>query len=344
MPGVKYAFITAYLKGQEAKLLTSEHIDSLQAAPSMQDALATIRDTDVGSYLEELPVRAFDDLDECLWRYLAQRFAYIEWFKLVPPDVLGILRAYITKYDVFNIKAALESTLAGKKAKMIPVGIIHNNGLLDELSSAQNIDDITRVLVNCKLGDYVPALEQHKTDEAAKSKLLVQSRLDGEYYRNLLNTARSAKDGPLLLQAFGLIIDLANLQIAWRAVIAGIELHVAELTIAGGYEITDRSIKELLSVKMAEMPARLENTQYSDMAKETLVSHDKTKSITVVDEIIDKHKFRMLKEMLAPRVLSPLAMLWYLILKEVEIRNLRLILKAIVDGVPAQEVKDYLVL
>ena len=344
MPGVKYAFITAYLKGQEARLLTSEHIDSLQAAPSMQDALATIRDTDVGSYLEELPVRAFDDLDECLWRYLAQRFAYIEWFKLVPPDVLGILRAYITKYDVFNIKAALESTLAGKKAKMIPVGIIHNNGLLDELSSAQNIDDITRILINCKLGDYVPALEQDKTDEAAKSKLLVQSRLDGEYYRNLLNTARSAKDGPLLLQAFGLIIDLANLQIAWRAVIAGIELHVAELTIAGGYEITDRSIKELLSVKMAEMPARLENTQYADVAKETLVSHDKTKSITVVDEIIDKHKFRMLKEMLAPRVLSPLAMLWYLILKEVEIRNLRLVLKAIVDGVPAQEVKDYLVL
>jgi len=64
VPGVKYAFITAYLKGQEARLLTSEHIDSLQSAPSMQDALATIRDTDVGSYLEELPVRAFDDLDE----------------------------------------------------------------------------------------------------------------------------------------------------------------------------------------------------------------------------------------------------------------------------------------
>jgi len=344
VPGVKYAFITAYLKGQEAKLVTSEHMDSLLAAPNIQDALAIIRETDVGSYLEELPVRTFDDLDECLWRYLAQRFAYIEWFKLVPRDVLGILRAYITKYDVFNVKAALESIWAAKKARMIPVGIIHNNGLLDELSSAQNIDEIIQLLVKCKLGDYVPALEQHKTDEAAKSKLLVQARLDGEYYKNLLNTARCMRHGPLLLQAFGLIIDLANLQIAWRAVIAGIELHVAELAVAGGNEITDETIKGLLSLKMADMPARLENTKYSDVAKEMLVNYDRTKSITAVDEMIDKHKFRMLREMLSLRLLSPLVMAWYLVLKEVEIRNLRLVLKAIADGVPAQEMKTYLVL
>ncbi|MCK5124303.1 MAG: V-type ATPase subunit, partial [Dehalococcoidia bacterium] len=58
----------------------------------------------------------------------------------------------------------------------------------------------------------------------------------------------------------------------------------------------------------------------------------------------DKHKFRMLKEMLSPRVLSPLVMVWYLILKEVEIRNLRLVLKTILDGVAVQAIKNYLVL
>ena len=344
MPGVKYAFISAYLKGQEARLVTPAHIDSLLTAPSMQDALATVRETDVGSYLEELPVRTFDYLDECLWRYLAQRFAYIEWLKLVPQDVLKMLRAYTMKYDIFNIKAALQSIWAAKKARMIPVGRIHNNGLLDELSNAESVDDIIQLLVKCKLGDYIPALEQHKTDEAAKSKLLVQARLDGEYYKNLLNTARRVKDGHLLFRAIGLIIDLANLQIASRAIIEGIGLQVTELTIAGGNELTDEAIKELLSLKMADMPARLGNTKYSDVAKEIQVSYDRTKSITAVDEIIDKHKFRMLKEMLALRLLSPTVMAWYLILKEVEIRNLRLVLKAIVDGVPVQEIKDYLVL
>jgi vacuolar-type H+-ATPase subunit C/Vma6 len=66
--------------------------------------------------------------------------------------------------------------------------------------------------------------------------------------------------------------------------------------------------------------------------------------VTVIEEIIDKHKFRLIKEILSPRVLSPLVIIWYLILKEIEIRNLRLILKAAFDNISLDEIKDYLVL
>jgi vacuolar-type H+-ATPase subunit C/Vma6 len=123
---------------------------------------------------------------------------------------------------------------------MIPVGIIHNNGLLDELFKAEDVDDIIELLIKCKLGDYVPALEQYKTDKGAKSKLLAEARLDGEYYKDMLNMARRIKDGSVLAKAFGLVIDLTNLQIASRALIEGIGLDAAEFTIAGGYRITDK--------------------------------------------------------------------------------------------------------
>ncbi|NWF78245.1 MAG: V-type ATPase subunit [Chloroflexi bacterium] len=339
----RYAFISACLKGEEPKTVTSEHIDKMMAASNLQDALAIIRETDIGSYLEGLPVRTFDDLDQCLWSYLAQRIQYVEAFKFLPKDVLKLSRAYVVKYDVSNVKAALQSIAIGKKASMIPVGIIYNSGLLDELSKAENIDDIIELLTKCKLGDYVPALEQYKGDKGAKSKLLAEARLDGEYYKNMLNMARRIKDGFVLAQAFGLIIDLANLQIAMRAIIEGIGADATEFVIAGGYRITDKAIKELLPLKITDIPARLEDAQYQEIANEVSAHYDKTKSITAVDEIIDKHKFRILKEMLSPRVLSPLVMAWYLILKEVEIRNLRLALKAIVDGVSVQEIKNYLV-
>lgn len=344
MSSAKYAFISAYLKGEEARVINSEHIDKISRMSNIQDALAAIRDTDIGSYFEELPAKTFDDLDKYLWEYLAQRISEVESFKLLPKDVLNLSRAYIVKYDVSNIKAALQGISTGKKASMIPVGIIYNNALLDELSNAKNVDDIIQLLIKCKLGDYVPALEQYKMDEGVKSKLLAQTMLDGEYYKNMLNMARGIKDGSVLPQAFGLIIDLANLQITLRATIEGIGPDAAEFIIAGGYRMTDKAIKELLSLKMADMPARMENTQYRDIVNEVSTSYDKTKNITAVDEIIDKHKFRMLKELLSPRVLSPFVMAWYLILKEVEVRNLRLVLKAIVDGVLVQEVKDFLVL
>ena len=156
--------------------------------------------------------------------------------------------------------------------------------------------------------------------------------------------ARGIKDGFVLAKALGLVIDLTNLQIILRAVIEGIGLGAADLTIAGGYRITDKILRELLTLKLADITARLEDTQYQDIANEVSANYDKTRTVTAVDEIIDKHKFRMLKEMLSPRVLSPLVMAWYLVLKEVEIRNLRLVLKAIADGVPVQEIRNYLVL
>jgi vacuolar-type H+-ATPase subunit C/Vma6 len=340
----KYAFISACLKGEEPKTVTSEHIDKMITAPNLQDALAAIRETDIGSYLEELPVKTFSYLDECLWGYLAKRIQHVESFKFSPKEILEVSRAYVVKYDVSNIKAALQVISGGKKPSMIPVGIIYNNALLDELLNAESVDNIIQLLTKCKLGDYVPSLEQYKTDKSAKSKLLVEANLDSDYYKSILKMARGIKDGSVLTQAFGLVIDLTNLQIASRAIVEGIGLDAAEFVIAGGYRITEITIKELLTLKLTDIPARLDDTQYQDIANEVSNNYDKTKSITAIDEIIDKHKFRMLKEMLSPRVLSPLVMAWYLILKEVEIRNLRLVLKTILDGVNVQEIKNYLVL
>lgn len=340
----RYAFAAAYLKGEEPKVVTSEHIDRISTASGIEDALALIRETDVGSYLEELPVKTFDDVDESLWRYLAQRIRYLESFRLLPGDMLRISRAYIVKYDVSNIKAALQAISTGKKAKMIPVGIIHNNGSLDDLFNAENVGDITQLLTKCKLANYVVAVEGYEMDAGAKSKLRAEAALDGEYYKSMLNMAKDIKDGSVLSEALGLTIDLTNLQIAVRAIIEGIGPEAAECIITGGYLIAEGTVRDLLSLKLPDIPRRLENAQYSDVAKQILVSYDKSKSITAVEDTIDKHKFNLLRVMLSPRVLSPLTMAWYLVLKEIEVRNLRLVLKAVSDCVPIQEVKDYLVL
>lgn len=344
MLGPRYAFISACLKGEEAKTVTAEHMDRMVAASSLHDALAIIRETNVGSYLEELPVETFDELDEYLWRYLAQRIGYVESFKFLPKDVLKLSQAYVIKYDVLNTKAALRMISTGRKARMIPVGVMQKEGLLDELSNCQDVEDVIKVLVRCKLGDYVPALQQYGADKGARSAFAVEAKLDGEYYKNLLKVAARIKDGSVLAKAFGLVIDLTNLQMAFRAVIGGVAVDAAEFVVAGGYRITDKTIKDLLILKPGDIPARLEDAQYQGIADEVSATYDKARSITAVDEIIDKHKFRMLREILSPRVLSPLVMAWYLILKELEIRNVRLVLKAIIDGVPAQQVKDYLVL
>ncbi len=145
-------------------------------------------------------------------------------------------------------------------------------------------------------------------------------------------------------KAFSLIIDLTNLQIACRAIIEDVGLEVAECMIAGGYILSTEVIRELLPLKLSDMPRKLEDTQYRDVAEEVLSSYNRTQSISSVEEIVDKYKFSLVKGILSPRVLSPLVIAWYLILKELEVRNLRLILKAMFDSIPVEEIRQYLVL
>jgi vacuolar-type H+-ATPase subunit C/Vma6 len=42
-------------------------------------------------------------------------------------------------------------------------------------------------------------------------------------------------------------------------------------------------------------------------------------------------------------VLTPLVIAWYLTIKELEVRNLRLVLKAVFDAVPVEEIREYLI-
>lgn len=345
MTSTGYAFTSAYLKGEEARLVVSEHVSRLLRVSDIQDALGVIKDTDIGSYLEEVPLRTFDDIEEHLWAYFRKCLERLECFKLLPSGMSKVLRAYVVKYDVLNVKTALRAVSAGRQLRMIPVGVVQSHGLLDTLARAENLNDIVETLTTCKLGNYADILQEHEkhiTGEG-KSRLAAEAKLDGEYYTNMLRTARTTSNGDLLSRAFGFIIDLTNLQIACRAIVEGMTSDAADYAVPGGYLITQTTIRDMLSSNLGDMPQKLENARYREIANEIAGSYDRTGSIATAQGIIDKHRFRLLEEILSPRLMSPLVMAWYLILKETEIRNVRLILKAILDRVPVEEIKDYLV-
>jgi len=338
--------MSGYLKGAESKLVTSEHIDRMLQASSTQDALGIIERTDIGSYLEQVPVGTSDALDEHLWAYFRQCIERLEWFRLFPAGMRRILRGYIAKYDVLNTKAALLQVATGRKVRMLPAGIIQSYGLLDSLADAESPNDIVETLTGCKLENYANIVRENEKHihigGEAKSRLQVEAKLDSEYYKNMLNIARATKGGPVLAKALGFTIDLTNLQIILRAIVEGIGAEAAEYTIDSGHMIPGDMIGELLSLRLSDVPSKLDNTPYHDVAQEISSSYEVTKSVAVIAAVIDKHRFRLVREILSPQLVSPVMIAWYLMLKELEIRNMRLILRAVIDGISPAEIRSYL--
>ena len=340
----RYAYMSAYLKGEEPKTVASSHIDRLSRTTNVADALGIIRETDIGSYLEGVTIRGFEDVDEALWTYFAQRIAYLEAFKYCPEDMRKVSRAFVIKFDVANVKATLQGIVSGEKTPLIPIGAIHAEGFLEELDASETVQDVADVLTQCRLPDLVPAVKNYDPAGGAKSRIALESALESEYYHNLLKVARGVRDGSSLTKAYGLVIDLVNTGIVCRAVVEGIGPAAGDYLISDGYILAEKTLRDILPYKLTDVSRRIDNPQYRELANEISNAYDKSKSVTVIDEVIEKYKFATLRDLLSPRALSPLVMAWYLILKEAELRNLRLLLKAIYDGIAIEEVKRYLLL
>ncbi|MDD5591104.1 MAG: V-type ATPase subunit [Dehalococcoidales bacterium] len=343
MSNAEYAFMSAYLKGAEAKMVNPDHINRLPRAATVPDVMEAIRDTEVGGYLETASVKTFDDADRCLWQYFGRCLEQLEGLRLMPDDMCKVLNSYKVRYDVINIKTVLQNIPSGKQSNLIPVGVIHMRGLLDELARATSIDAVIRLLIEGGLGAYASVLREYDGGHETGLKLQMEAGLDGEYYKNLLDTAKDVEDGFILAKTFGLSVDLINLKIVSRAVIEEMGTVVSGCTITGGYLLSNQAVAGLLSGKLADIPNALGGTPYRGIADEVVAGYNRSKSITTVEEIIDRHRFQLLKEMLSPRVMSPLVIAWYLTVKEVEIRNLRLIIKAVFDDISVDEIKEYLV-
>lgn len=341
----RYAFATAYLKAEESRVVTSEHLEGMLKASSLSEALEFIQDTDIGGYLRQRAISKFDDFDALLWEYLQEHTEHLQAMRLLPDELHLILKKHLVKYDVLNIKAALQGIVAQKQTRMVPVGVICSRGLLDELSNVSEMESLIEILRRCGLQGYGDILSLAGELAAAdvKTRLVLESQLGSAYYQDYLATANSLREGHLLAKSLGFIVDLLNLQMVLRSVARESSHEVMEYTLSGGYMLSAEIISELLSLKLPDIPGRLEGTFYYQVGQEVLVNYEKTHSLTAIEEVIDKHKFQLLRDILMPRVMSSLLIPWYLLLKEIELRNLRLVGKCLLDNMPLDGVKNLLV-
>ena len=344
MAGIGYAFISAYLKGEEAKIISSNHLNSVLKAENVQEVIDSIRDTDIGSYLEGLEINSFDDVDEQLWIYLNNCLTRVAWFQNVPKSAREMLHAYVHRYDILNIKTALQNIISGEKTEGIPAGTIYNEGRLYDLTNAESLDDVINVLSTAKMGEYASVLEGYRLEEGFRREVLTDAAMENIYYINLMGMSSKLIDGDILSKVFQTSLDMTNLQIILRTAVNESGSNASDQTISGGYLLSDDLIRDMLSVKLQDIPVRIDYPLYRTAVEGIIEEYEKDQNISIINESIDKLKFNILREILSPKIMSPAVVIWYIILKEIEVRNIRLILKAVIDNIQLEEIRNYLVM
>jgi len=339
----KYPFMTAYLKGEETWLVTPAHLEKLAKTTDVGDAIDAIKDTDIGKFLDNALVSDFAETDKALWGYLDYCLKRIERFDQSPSIMQKISSAYIEKYDVLNIKAALEGLTSGKELKLIPLGTVYKEGGLGELAKAPDSVAISAALEKYSLTSYATIIQGDNSESNFTGRMALENALDRQYYENMLSVARQAPDGQALVKAIGTIIDMHNLKILLRGMAQGKGEASLAYTTGNGYLLTEKGLKELSTGRFEELEAGVPFA-YRNLVREVVAGYNRTKQVTVIGDIIDRYELETVRRAIAARLMSPVLIIWYIILKEIEVRNMRMIFRAIFDKVPIEQIRDYLVI
>lgn len=337
------SFMTAYCKGAEARMIGADHLGRMLKAPNVKDLVAAAHDTDLGRYLEEHLPGSFDEADESLWRYLEGCFAALERLTRFPAEMREILAAWLLKYDLANVTAALRGLGSGRAARMIPLGRIRAKGGLEALAAAADADAIAAVAAECSLGAFAGPLAAWRAASEPAARLAAEGELSKACLRELAKVARTFGAGSPLVRAVGLLIDCANLQLAFRAAVGSLGPAAAGAAVEGGLSISPQLARELAGMKVAEIPARIANTPHGAAAAEVAAQWARTSRAAAVEDVLARHRFAVLRDALAMRLLSPVLVAWYAALKETETRNVRLLLKAKFDELAEERVRESLV-
>lgn len=337
-----YAFLSGYLKGEESKILDVSRLSGLAHNARIQDLLNAIDATDIGSFLDNVTIEAFSDIDRHLWAYLNDCSRDLELLRGIPADVVKLNRAYMFKYDIINIKSAIRRIYLRQNSEIIPIGLFSWYGFLDELEKASDISSIVEIMRNFGFQEYAWILRNMRPEASMREVRTVEREMENMYFFDIINLSDKVPEGELLKRVFGIIVDMINLSIAFRLSF-GLNPRGFIPFLENGYMISMDMANELSSATIRELPGMLTGSPYKNIADEIISAYEADRNIMTIDRVVEKNKIRILSEMLSPRVMSPVVVIWYLVLKESELRNLRILSKAVFDGIPASEVKEYLV-
>lgn len=311
----------------EKNLLTTNNIQRLVDSESLSEALGSLNDTSYGVYLKNLD--RDEDYEEALYEALKDSYEKIS--SISPDSQLVVFLE--EKYNFHNLKVMVKELIQNEdyqKAYM-DIGKIDIVNIRKELKSEKDQFD------NFYLEAAKKALDLY---EESKDPQDIDLSLDRDFYEKLLKDAKNLEYDSLI-EFTKNRIDLINLKSLLR--IKGQDQTVDLLKkalIDGGFVEKNRLI-EAFNLDISSLSNIFIKEDSYPYLKDALEEDDIYKAMQEIELGIDNHLVDFAKN--SKKVsYGPEVLLGYLISREMEIKNLRIIFVAKVNGLSREFLEERL--
>jgi V/A-type H+-transporting ATPase subunit C len=281
-----------------------------------------------------------DLIEHALNRNLAVTFTKI--LSISEGELNYLISEYLKKYDIWNIKTILRGKYCGASTDEILEAVVSAGRLrytfLSELAAKPTYEDVIEAL---STSEYYSILKEYNGENLSG----IENLLDKKYYDDLFQAIGDpkSKDKKLFNKFIRTDIDLKNLVTLFRLKKYGIkDPSMSDLLIEGGLKLKIKEIERMLPLSFEDFLTEIENTPYWEEISDCC--SPKMDSLIYVETRLKKLRLKSAESFSHVYPLSIVPIMDYILSKENEVSNLRIIIRGKAVGLSDEEIKNQLVI
>lgn len=316
--------------------------------------LLKMQGNEIAKYLEEAEYK--EDINELAKEYegyeLVELAVYANFIRSIQklqtissPEMGYLLHAYLKKYDVYNLKTIIRAKAVQQQKKeteklLLPMGSLNKERIMS-LLEAESIGVILKK-AGVREQEYKEAFAYW---EKENSLLEIENMLDQKWYKEMQKfMAHLAGEHKLFKGILQAEIDAMNLKLLLRLKKTGMEKkRMEQFFFSGGALLSKTKCNALAEKDFEAIISILQNSAFKEMI-EVHKKELEQKDLRTFEKSIDVWLLGKAALLLHQFPLSVDTLLGYMVAKEIEMRNLRILVKGKQFGLEEKFIESQLVM
>lgn len=250
---------------------------------------------------------------------------------------------YLEKIDIYLVKNILKNKLLEKTSDETTISravLPNTKELLQKIIDAEK-EDLQNILKTYGFSEeIIDSISDKDTDF-----LQLDSSID-KYVINKFKEVKVPYKCEQAKQKFvKTMIDIQNIKNVLRAKqLSYDEQSCMKLFLGDGKEIASWKYKETAEVdSVSQVISSLEGTSYYNELKDAIEQYNKEQSVQVLENALDRNFLKQMKDISTQNYVTIGPTIRFLVSKEFEIKNLKIIAKGVDEHLPLEMIKSYLI-
>ncbi|MEM4389889.1 MAG: V-type ATPase subunit [Candidatus Micrarchaeia archaeon] len=333
-----YGYANARTKAMKALLLPATRIREMVSVRTPEEVAELMQET---PYKEDITALSAtyagaELVERALSRNLLRTANKL--LRITPPQGREVLWRLLRRWDVSDLKMLFVAKHTGQPNTVLEGRLVGLGpaGRLARLLQAKDVPSLVEELEPDYRSELAPMLKEYA---ASHDILLLINALDRFYFTNLAQSAEIT-DEPAVAALIKNEIDAKNISTILRAKSAGVPAQkIAELLIPGG-NIKLSALEEAAAAADVKGAATLLQKAARIDFSDALAKYTATGSIAHFEIALEKTIMRRVVKTMRLAVLSLAAILSFLYLKEMEVGNIRKIVRGKEYELPREKIEE----